>query len=521
MNKCDRVAAKTKSVIIVVGLGAHGPRSAPAQILFEDPVEYLTASDISGFTVLDVNNDGFHDVIAAEAIESLSLFINDNDGALRYLGSLFEPSTRPTGISSADLDLDGNRDIIWTASRRDSHEVNVLLYRDIGRPGMMQTIALPRRSESLATGDLNGDGWTDVVVLDDRSSDSQLHVFLNNAGELELYTSVELPWIHNKSIILGDFDSDGDLDAAMLALDDSIDYMYGWKLDQSQVRVLLGDGTGAFPTTIESPLPYGGGLWGEDSFPVQLISGDMDGDSDPDLIIAACSYEYFQPVEMVVMENHGDDEVVFTSRATVMYGNTNISASISVSDLNNNGRLDVISRDYEGLWVIRNEGVFHFAEPDFYDAGVWSRPISGAIFDMNLDGRNDVIVSSQAGFLAFQNATTSDGPTLDHPPLKRGTQVALTVADAQPGETVDFLYSLTGAGNSLGQQKYGGLTLDLLDPIEPAGSAVADANGVATINVNISQNTPLMTVVIQAVIARGQNGEDSVKTPFRTARILP
>jgi hypothetical protein len=94
----------------------------------------------------------------------------------------------------------------------------------------------------------------------------------------------------------------------------------------------------------------------------------------------------------------------------------------------------------------------------------------------------------------------------------------LQVTDAQPGETVRFLYSLNEPGNGLGQPNLGGITLDILNA-KQLGSAIADQTGTATLTRTIPANAPLRNVTLQAVIRRGQNGQDSVKTPFKTTRI--
>ncbi len=100
-------------------------------------------------------------------------------------------------------------------------------------------------------------------------------------------------------------------------------------------------------------------------------------------------------------------------------------------------------------------------------------------------------------------------------PLQRGQAATLTADGAAAGETVYFGYSTAGlgAGPSLGA--LGGLELDILAPLELAGSAVADASGqavLATTAPNLSANVPPLDVWFQAVVQRGAGGAESLKS---------
>ncbi|KAA3605099.1 MAG: hypothetical protein DWQ01_21130 [Planctomycetota bacterium] len=110
---------------------------------------------------------------------------------------------------------------------------------------------------------------------------------------------------------------------------------------------------------------------------------------------------------------------------------------------------------------------------------------------------------------------------LSQRPLRRGRQTEMRVRMAQPGETIYFLYSLTGTGQGPCPATLGGLCLDLLAPIEIVGNAAADQNGEATLSFDIPADAPLIDVHTQAVAQRGPGGDDSVKSNALTAPILP
>ena len=86
--------------------------------------------------------------------------------------------------------------------------------------------------------------------------------------------------------------------------------------------------------------------------------------------------------------------------------------------------------------------------------------------------------------------------------LYPGTPAQFAVHDARPGETVYFLYSLTGLERRC--QVSSGSCIDLQDPIQLLGTAVANAAGTARITASVPPATPSQTEVsTQAVILRG------------------
>ena len=115
---------------------------------------------------------------------------------------------------------------------------------------------------------------------------------------------------------------------------------------------------------------------------------------------------------------------------------------------------------------------------------------------------------------------TVKNPILSQTVLIAGFPVHFTVENAEPGEIVTYLYSLTGSGTGPCVPQLGGLCLDILQPITITGTAVADATGIAELVVTVPPNAPPITVSSQAVIQRGAGGVDSVKSNTTEADIL-
>lgn len=99
--------------------------------------------------------------------------------------------------------------------------------------------------------------------------------------------------------------------------------------------------------------------------------------------------------------------------------------------------------------------------------------------------------------------------TTPHP----GGDVILVAAGAQPGETVGFLSSLGGVAQGPCPAQLGGLCLDLGADTVLSGTAVADAQGRAALEVAVPGSLQAgLTVTFQAAVRRGAQGQSSAKS---------
>lgn len=113
------------------------------------------------------------------------------------------------------------------------------------------------------------------------------------------------------------------------------------------------------------------------------------------------------------------------------------------------------------------------------------------------------------------------GLTLGTTPLIAGQSATLTLSGADPGEAVAFYYNASGkvvcdGGPSLAN--LGGMRLDLIGPVRTAGTAVADAAGVANLVVTVPATAIPGWVALQGAIARGAG---SIKSNPLNVSLLP
>ncbi len=104
--------------------------------------------------------------------------------------------------------------------------------------------------------------------------------------------------------------------------------------------------------------------------------------------------------------------------------------------------------------------------------------------------------------------------------LQAGTLAELRLWGLNPGEFGHFIYSLNGTGAGPCVPSLGGLCLDLLNPVTLIGSAPAGVDGIARKPVPIPVNVPPIPVFLQAVVARGAGGADSLSSNVQIAYLL-
>jgi hypothetical protein len=184
-----------------------------------------------------------------------------------------------------------------------------------------------------------------------------------------------------RSIAVADFNKDGKLDFAALNTGSS-----------GSVSLYFGDGAGAFAPS-GSLIPLG-------NSPVSIAAGDFDGDGFPDLVVANATYV---EGEATVLLNRG---LAFDVRRSISTSNAstehNTANSVTVADVNLDGKLDVVLTDLAGgvrfssnkvvVAIGDGTGFFPFGS-SFQTSGGGSFPAHAVVRDFNGDGKPDLAVA--------------------------------------------------------------------------------------------------------------------------------
>lgn len=279
--------------------------------------------------------------------------------------ALAEPAAGPQVVSAADLDGDGDTDVISGLRGAGA----VVWYENDGSQDFA-THKITNVADdpcSLATGDLDGDGDVDVLVA---ANDSDTITWFENdgSGKFEGHViTTEADGV--KSVYAADVDGDGDLDVLSASeRDDTI----AWYENE-------GSGA-AFTKNVISNSADGA---------ASVFAADMDGDGDLDVLSAA-----FVDDEIAWYENDGSEH--FTKR--VISYSADGACSVFAADMDGDGDMDVVSAssiDETVAWY-RNDGTQRFSTKDIYTSSDGLRSIYVA--DVDSDGDLDVLSASYSDY---------------------------------------------------------------------------------------------------------------------------
>ena len=293
----------------------------------------------------------------------------------------------------------------------------LLLQETVGRSDTAHDALATVGSEptSLAAGDFDGDGDTDLAVVNAFSSDVWL---LWNDGEAHFGTGNVLTMSTGPTaVVAADLDGDGleDLATADLYADSvSILINQGGGEFASPLSFPVGDAplalaaadfdgdtlpdlavANAFSDNVSMLLNQGDGTFGpniavtETAWPEAVAVGDLDGDGDQDIVVAdSGTLDVFGGALMLV--NQG--EATFSDPVSLV-GN-GLPLALAVVDVSQDGHLDVIVADLfaDGVLVLINDGSGGFGAPTTWPTG--DSPHDVATGDLDGDGDRDLIVAN-------------------------------------------------------------------------------------------------------------------------------
>jgi hypothetical protein len=408
------MASNNVSIYLRDGDGTFHPAATFSVIGYPGPTTgpwALAVGDFNGDGNLDLATANFGAGSAPHG--SVSLLIGTGYGT--FLPARNQPTAgRPSCLAVGDLDGDGIQDLMvtsrdsdnpprpgtyvsaWLGSRYGTFTprsmVNIesagaVALGDFNARGMLDVVIanggsvsvaqgngngtfratpsypLNRRAESVAVGDFDGDGRSDVVA-----TDVQLRIAVlmgNGDGTLRRASAFADLGRHGSIVTTGDFNRDGRLD---LAVADSG--------PDDQVVVLLGNGDGTFQPALRSVAGAN---------PQSLVAGDFNGDGWPDLAVANNGSN-----TVSVLLGNGDG--TFLTAMNFAVGSQ--PRSVAAGDLNGDGRLDlaVANNGSNTVSVLLGGGDGTFVAA--MDFGVGIQPSSVVIGDFNGDGRADLAVAN-------------------------------------------------------------------------------------------------------------------------------
>jgi hypothetical protein len=239
------------------------------------------------------------------------------------------------------------------------------------------SLSAGKQTTSIASGDFNGDGLTDLIVAN--LGENTVSVFLGSPdfgafnGKADYATGLQ-PY----SVAVGDFNRDGNLDIVVTNENCTvIAHISTVSCSAGSVSILLGNGDGTFQPHVE----YATGL-----APISVNPTDLNGDGKLDLVVVND-----QDNSISVLLGNGDG-----SFATHVDYPVTSPAVATVGDFNHDGKPDVAAGTGSGfsVWLGSGDGTLK-TRADFRLQDQ-SAATSVAILDFNHDGNQDLAVSGSS-----------------------------------------------------------------------------------------------------------------------------
>ena len=301
------------------------------------PADFRSVWSGLSAVLADANGDTYLDlIVAGSAISQNLTLLNNGSGQLGSETIAFGPLSEM--FVAGDLNHDGFTDLVGVESHPDvevqsSPRIVVYLNSGTGYNMASDFVSTPSSGDwevqpgALALGDVNGDGFADLVVAGTETDSSGSRVssdfILFNDGHGGFKRSRSAAFgagsNHTTQIALGDIDGDG-----------ALDIVAG---KEGQSFVYRNDGTGEFPLRLSTPI-------GPRTYDTRSVAvGDINGDKYLDVLLVGLTGN---ARDVNVFLNDGRGELSDSRRVANPLSPGAFQPMLALADLNNDGLLDLV-----------------------------------------------------------------------------------------------------------------------------------------------------------------------------------
>jgi len=212
---------------------------------------------------------------------------------------------------------------------------------------------------SLSSGDFNADGKTDLAITANQYSTNvgRAYLFYNDgsipttAATADVIITGETNSYFGQSLASGDFNADGKTDLAVGA--------YGYSTNTGRAYIFYNDGS--IPTTAATADVIITGETTNNIFGTSLIPGDFNADGRTDLVVGASGYStntgraYIFYNGSIITENASGADIIITGEAAGDY----FAYFFAAGDFNVDGKIDITVGSYKWSTELGRTYIFY------------------------------------------------------------------------------------------------------------------------------------------------------------------
>ncbi|CAF1604227.1 unnamed protein product, partial [Adineta ricciae] len=341
---------------------------------FANEISYSMGYDsLSYATVVgDFNHDKNLDLaVVNSGIDNIAILFGIGNG--QFSSPTFYTTkygSQPTSLALGDLNNDDILDLVVATSGVPSISIFYGFKNGTFAQQRLLELETPAYPQFVATGDLNKDNQTDIIILDSINGDIHVLLGYGNGSFSSITTYITNDNDSPYSVAIGDLNQNNRSDLAVTSYTTNkvlilMDYSFAFTVDQNQYSL------------------------GRNSRPSFVALGDFNSDHRLDMAVTKISTD---SVGIVIGYGNGS----FYPEITCSLPTGSSPTCISVADLNDDNRSDLVVSNYgkHNIGVLYGYGNGSFSNMTAYPTGVEAFPIAVTIGDFNNDSILDIAAAN-------------------------------------------------------------------------------------------------------------------------------